>query len=161
MTLTTALVVVSALLAIVGGVTAVSARRLMRSVASLALLFVGVAGLFGALGAPYLAAAQLFLFVGGVVTLLALAFGSTATPLVRGRAYLATGALLFGLLIGAWFLPPLQDAGMVISAHAVAAALFVNYGPALEIALLIILSGVISIGYVLDEDTRRERGGER
>lgn len=151
------LTLVSAAAAIVGGIGAVSARRLMRAVASLALLFAGLAGLFGLLGAPYLAAAQLFLFVGGVVTLLALAFGSTHTPVAHGTALVTIGVAAVGVLLGVLTFPATQDTGVSVSVQEVAHALFVQYGPALQVALLIILSGVLGIAYLLGERTEAQR----
>jgi NADH-quinone oxidoreductase subunit J len=154
-----ALGVTSAALALVGGIGAICARRLMRAVASLALLFIGLAGLFGSLGAPYLAAAQLFLFVGGVVTLLALAFGSTTTPVTRGTFFITTGIALVGILIGTRILPTITDAGTSVTPAQLAQALFVTYAPALEVALLIILSAVIGVGYLLSGEREQHDGG--
>ena len=148
------LMLLGAIVALVGGIGAVGARQLMRAVAFLTLLFIGLAGLFGALGAPYLAAAQLFLFVGGVVTLLALAFGSTATPVARGTAIVTAAVALLGALVGAAVLPSIPDAGTTVAIADLARALFVLYGPALEVVLLIILSAVIGVGYILADDQR-------
>lgn len=145
------LTILSAAVALLGGIGAVSARQLMRAVASLALLFIGLAGLFGLLGAPYLAAAQLFLFVGGVVTLLALAFGSVHTPITRGTVWIAAAIALLGILVGSAVLPTFTDMGAEVTPAQAAAMLFSSYGPLLAIALLVILSGVIGIGYVLAE----------
>jgi NADH-quinone oxidoreductase subunit J len=145
------LALLSALVAIAGGIGAVSARQLMRAVASLTLLFLGLAGLFGLLGAPYLAAAQLFLFVGGVVTLLALAFGSVHTPITRGTVWIAIAIALLGILVGSALMPSFADAGTLVEPSHAAGVFFARYGPLLAVALLIILSGIISVGYVLAE----------
>lgn len=49
-----------------GAVVATQARQLVRSVAGLALCFVGVAGLYYYLGSPFIAMMQLLIYVGAV-----------------------------------------------------------------------------------------------
>ncbi len=58
-----------ALLAIVGGLTVVLTRDVMRLILGLGLMLLSVAGLFGVLGAPFLTVAEIFVYVGGVLVL--------------------------------------------------------------------------------------------
>ncbi len=139
------------ILIVLGAIAALEARELMRAVLGLAVFFLGVSVLFGLLGAWFFAVGQIFLFVGGVVTLFVLAFSSTdaarqsslsLSPLL---ASLAVGGLLLWLSSGLGSAPP-------IPLQVFSTVFFTKYGLALNTALLLLFSAVMTAQYVMSED---------
>jgi NADH:ubiquinone oxidoreductase subunit 6 (subunit J) len=86
--------------ALAGAVGAVTSRDLVRAVMALGVALVGIAGLYGLLQAPYLAAIQLLVYVGGVLTvvlfgiLLTRREGDERVTVARGRVWPAVAAAL-------------------------------------------------------------------
>ncbi len=91
-----------------GALVATCSRRLVRSVAGLALCFTGVAGMYYFLLAPFVAMMQMLIYVGAVSILIAFAI-MMATPeegsipgrkiaALAGPLGFATGSLLFAAL---------------------------------------------------------------
>lgn len=137
------------LMLLLGAVVALSARQLMRGILGLAVSFIGLAGLFWHLGAYYLAVGQIFLFVGGVVTLFVLAFNFCEPPLQPRAGW--PGLLLallvlasLGAFVPAWtgFPPAVELAEL--------AQMFFGYGWALLAAFLLLFAGVIAAQYLLE-----------
>ncbi|MDD9953345.1 MAG: NADH-quinone oxidoreductase subunit J [Candidatus Woesearchaeota archaeon] len=151
--MTDVLTVISSLLCIVGALTSISAKEIMRGMLGLTVFFIGIAGFFGKLGAWYLAAGQLFLFVGGVVTLLVLAFSFTKTPasiIERFGSFAIAGivtvALLFVLPLASVVYQPLELTDF-------APFFFAQYGWVVNMALFLLLSAVIGAQYLLEDYT--------
>jgi NADH:ubiquinone oxidoreductase subunit 6 (subunit J) len=95
-------------LAAVAAVAAAMAPRIVHAAFGLMAAFFGVAGLYGLLGADFLALTQVIVYVGGILILLV--FGVLLTGRAKGAlglerpvkslgAALAGGALLLGLLL--------------------------------------------------------------
>ncbi len=95
-------------LIITGALVATCARRLVRSIAGLALCFTGVAGIYYFLLAPFVAMMQMLIYVGAVSILIAFAI-MMATPeegdlpsrrisALAGPLGFATGSLIFAAL---------------------------------------------------------------
>lgn len=141
----------SAAIALGGAVYAVGARHLMRGVLGLAIAFVGVAGLFGAMGAWYLAAGQVFLFVGGVVTLFVLAFSTVPLPIQKSEALGAAAVAVAALVTLAAMLPRPQ-AGEAPQLAALAADLFLRYGLVVNAALLLLLAALLGAHYLMEDE---------
>ena len=78
---------------LVGALGAVLARDLVRAVMAFGVALVGIAGVYGLLQAPYLAAVQLLVYVGGVVTVVIFGVLLTRRPtddkvtIARGRVW--------------------------------------------------------------------------
>lgn len=93
-------------LTLAGALIAVSARRLIRSVAGLALSFLGVAGLYYYLNSPFVALMQILIYVGAVcVTIIFAVMLADSSELKRiTRRNVLAGPLAFlaaGLLVWA------------------------------------------------------------
>ena len=109
MSITPLLFWIFAAMAVVGGLIAVLAPRIVHAVFSLMLCFIGVAAVYALAGADFLAITQLVVYVGGVLVLLAfgiLLTGRTAEALgmaeVRHRKVgIVLGGALFAGLIAA------------------------------------------------------------
>ena len=145
-----ALTIISILLTVCGALYALSARHLMRGVLGLSLFFLGIAGFFGELNAWYLAAGQLFLFLGGVVTLFVLAFNFEKTPeqtgaKVKGLFFAAAVGIVLSL-----FFPVLQKVGLHISAAELGRFFFTTYGIVFNIGILVLFSAFIGTRYFLE-----------
>lgn len=110
-----------ALLALLGGVVAVGARRLIHAVLGLATSLVGVAGVYVYLGTHFIAAMQVLIYVGAVC--ISLTF---AVMLARPPQEAARNPLFFPTKVGAGFVAALFAALVlgtaVLSTHWVPAA---------------------------------------
>ncbi|MDW7774266.1 MAG: NADH-quinone oxidoreductase subunit J [Desulfobulbaceae bacterium] len=89
---------------IFGAVIATMSRRLVRSVAGLAIAFTGVAGIYYFLLSPFVAMMQMLIYVGAVSILIAFAImmadpedhaGGSAGPILAGPLGFSIGALIF------------------------------------------------------------------
>jgi NADH:ubiquinone oxidoreductase subunit 6 (subunit J) len=133
-----------------GALYAIGARHLMRGVLGLAVFFLSLTALFALLGAWYLAIGQLFLFVGGVVTMFVLAFNTAKTDIHPGKGVGATLMALAVLGTMTLFLP-----GNVASVKAQTvtgfAAAFFGYGWIINIAFLLLLAAVIGAQHFLED----------
>lgn len=69
LTLTSVLTVALAVLAAIGAVAVVTTKDVMRLILGLGAVLLSVAGLFGVAGATFLAVAEVFVYVGGVLVL--------------------------------------------------------------------------------------------
>jgi NADH:ubiquinone oxidoreductase subunit 6 (subunit J) len=90
-----------------GALVAVTARDLVRAVLALGVALAGMAGLYGLLQAPYLAAIQLLVYVGGVLTVVLFGILLTRRPtadevtVARGRVWpAAVAAIVFAVPVG-------------------------------------------------------------
>jgi NADH:ubiquinone oxidoreductase subunit 6 (subunit J) len=99
---------VFALMAVGAAILAATATKIVHAAFGLMAAFAGVAGLYGLLGADFLALSQVLIYIGGILILLV--FGILLTGRIRGALGLerpekvgipiAVGALLlFGLLV--------------------------------------------------------------
>jgi NADH-quinone oxidoreductase subunit J len=93
------------LLTIGGAVTVVVARNILHAALALCLAFLGVAGLYVFLHADFLAAAQLIVYVGGILVLIifAIMFSSNAMR-EEGEHRRSWLALVAGIFVGALML---------------------------------------------------------
>jgi NADH:ubiquinone oxidoreductase subunit 6 (subunit J) len=142
--------IILGLLAAAGALYAISARQLMRGILGLALFFISIAGLFAGMGAWYLAAGQLFLFVGGVVTLFVLAFNFTKTPLYAGKSITAAFVCMIVLAIASTFLSAIAPVD-VPSIVGFGTVFFTQYGWVLNAALLLLFAALIGAQYLLED----------
>ncbi|MBI3911883.1 MAG: NADH-quinone oxidoreductase subunit J [Armatimonadetes bacterium] len=94
------------LLTIISAVVVVAERNIVRAAVSLGLSFLGVAGLYLLLHAPFLAGAQVLIYVGAITILILFAIMMTAQRLMRPprralETWILSGAVataLFGTL---------------------------------------------------------------
>ena len=139
-----------------GAMIAVSAQRLVRAVAGLAICFTGLAGVYYFLLSPFLAMMQLLIYVGAVSILIA--FGiMMATPeekrgtgmknrsLLAGPLAFSTGALMFAALtvLGLktqWQVFPRQGTGDI---KAVGMALLTTHSMVFELISIVLLLAII------------------
>ena len=112
--MTTLLFGAAAAAVLAGALGAVLARDLVRAVMALGVALAGMAGLYGLLQAPYLAAIQLLVYVGGVLTVVIFGVLLTRRPdddrvtVARGRAWpaaVAAAAFAVPVAIAVWSLP--------------------------------------------------------
>jgi len=106
---------VFAAMAVLGAVVLFAHPSIVHGAFALVLSLLGVAGLYWTLGADFLGATQLLLYVGGVTVLLLFAVMLTTRDSQRiqlGRY--VVGALLVGLL-GAWLYQAYEGAAAVIA----------------------------------------------
>lgn len=130
---------------------AISAQQLMRGVLGLAIFFLALAGIFGILGAWYLAVGQLFLFVGGVVTLFVLAFNFTRTPLSNGKGVVAAFICMVALAALTLYLPPSWSPATAPTLEQFGTMFFTQYGWVLNIALLLLFAAVMGAQYFMED----------
>ena len=144
-----------AALTVVGAVSVVTAREMMRMILGLGAFLLGVAGLYAWYGFELLAVAELFVYVGGVLVLFLFAITSMGRdPEGRaverrfnpGAAIVSVGlpATLFVALAGA--LPAVS--GATTSTEAAATALLGPLLPAFEVVgvvLLVALAAALAI----------------
>jgi NADH:ubiquinone oxidoreductase subunit 6 (subunit J) len=145
------LLLVTSSIAALGALYAINARQLMRGVLGLAVFFIALAMLFAQLGAWYLAVGQLFLFVGGVVTLFVLAFNFVRTPIQHSGSFWPWMVSMLALLSLALFLPFSFATPQGISLTTFAAEMFLQYGWILNLALLLLFSAIITSQYLLED----------
>lgn len=162
--MTTALSLILALLAIVGGLTVVLTRDVMRLILGLGLMLLSVAGLFGVLGAPFLTVAEIFVYVGGVLVLFLFGImlvhrseadrpelGSRHDPLSFVLAAGSFGMILlvFEPLVGSTPLVALQP-----SMDALGATLTGPLLPHFEAAGVLLLAALVAVVAILGGDRR-------
>ena len=83
-----------------GAMVAINAKRLVRSVAGLALCFTGVAGLYYFLNSPFLAMMELLIYVGAVCVAIIFAV-MLAEPRSEDKVGKTSGlGALFGMIVG-------------------------------------------------------------
>jgi NADH:ubiquinone oxidoreductase subunit 6 (subunit J) len=144
------LLITTCLLAIIGALYALFAKHLMRGVLGLAVFFAALAGLFAQMGAWYVAVGQLFLFVGGVVTLFVLAFNFTKTPLQSEGGMLGVALMLVMLAAFGLFLPEIGPAQSVPFGE-FALVFFTQYGWIVNIALLLAFASLLGAQYLMED----------
>jgi NADH:ubiquinone oxidoreductase subunit 6 (subunit J) len=145
----------------------VSSRDLVRSVLALGVTLAGTAGLYGLLDAPYLAAVQLLLYVGGVVTVMVFgvlltrrAEGDDGQVVVeRGRvvpaflgALVVGGILLAGILASA---PAGSPASTLEPARSVGARFVTEHLLAFEIVSAVLLAAMVGAIVLVRRDPGR------
>jgi len=138
-----------------GGLIAVSARRLIRSVAGLALCSLGVAGLYYYLNSPFVALMQILIYVGAVcvtmVFAIMLAEPSEIKRVTRRNvlagplAFLVSGLLVWGLaglsLKTRWFSEMYLDNWGKVSD--VGRSLLTTYSLSFELISLVLVVAVL------------------
>ncbi len=142
----------------------VTVRNIVHAALSLALSFVGVAGIYVLLRAEFLAAAQVLIYLGAITVLIL--FGIMLTRHLTGQrppalashwpaAVVAAAALLAVLLHaavrGVW---PIAATAPVDSTTAVGLALVTNYVLPFELVSVILLAALVG-AVVLAKDERR------
>jgi NADH-quinone oxidoreductase subunit J len=142
--------VLFAAMCIGGALYAINAKQLMRGVLGLAVFFIGVAAFFGDMGAWYLAAGQLLLFVGGVVTLFVLAFNFTKPPTLANKRIGGIVVALAAAATMALFIPDVQP-GASPSFGVFATQFFVQYGLIINVVLLMLLGAIMGAQYLLED----------
>lgn len=159
-----------AALILVSAVRVITVPRVVHAALYLALCFVGVAGVFLLLGADFLAATQVLIYVGGVTTLIIFAIMLSAPPEVRGKAgdtgqgdggskaqqiwvavLAALGAAGFAAVMGMLY----QRAGFSAQAAPLGrttarlgAEIFTAYALPFEVASLILLAALVGAIYL-------------
>jgi NADH-quinone oxidoreductase subunit J len=161
-----------ALLAILGGVVAVGAKKLIHNVLGLATSLVGVAGLYVYLGTHFIAAMQILIYVGAVCISITFAVMLARTPQEEERDPLrlplkvAAGfvtALVAGLVIGSiarsvtWTPAPVVTVDASI-AH-VGTRLLTSYALVFELISLVLLVAIVG-SVVLAKRGRGLAGGK-
>jgi NADH:ubiquinone oxidoreductase subunit 6 (subunit J) len=151
----TVLFVGMAATALAGAIVAAASRRLVRSVAGLALSFMGLAGLYYFLHSPFLALMQILIYIGAVCVAIMFAL-MLADPhdeprsfrrelLVGAGSFVAAGALATALLalIGSarWMPPPPQPNTGTI--QEIGHALLRPYGLAFELISVVLLLAIL------------------
>ncbi len=140
---------------IAGALFATNARSLIRSVAGLALCFLGVAGLYYYLGSPFVALMQILIYVGAVcVTIIfAVMLAETAEVkrIVRQNAFAGTlaiiscGALVWALAALAFKMDwkKIPGPGGDGSVEAIGQSLLTTYSMSFELISVVLLVAVI------------------
>jgi NADH-quinone oxidoreductase subunit J len=138
-----------------GALIATSARSLIRSVAGLALCFLGVAGLYYYLNSPFVALMQILIYVGAICVTIIFAVmlaGSSELKQVPRRnvlvgplAFLVSGLLVFALaglaLKTEWLAAPcLVNRGTV---EDLGQSLLTTYSMSFELISLVLLVAVV------------------
>ncbi|NTU60271.1 MAG: NADH-quinone oxidoreductase subunit J [Deltaproteobacteria bacterium] len=160
-----------ALLALVGGVIAVGAKKLIHAVLGLITSLVGVAGLYVYLGSHFLAAMQILIYVGAVCISLVFAVMLARTPQeeeanpLRLPGKIGAGftvALFVGLVLGQavvrW---PWKASAVVVDAATknVGTRLLTSYAFVFELISLVLLVAIIG-SVVLARHGRGRPAGE-
>ncbi len=139
-----------------GALVAVTAGRLIRSVAGLLLCLIGVAGIYYFLNSPFVALMQLLIYVGAVGVVIAFAVmladpnpdkqpARGRNPLMGGLGFLTSGAVFAGLaFLGAstaWkrHMGPPTDSGMA----AIGKSLLTTYSMVFELISIVLLVAII------------------
>lgn len=139
-----------------GAMIAVSAQRLVRAVAGLAVCFTGLAGVYYFLLSPFLAMMQLLIYVGAVSILIAfgimmatpeekMGVGMKNRPLLAGPLAFSTGVLMFAALtvLGLktqWQVFPRLGTGDI---KAVGMALLTTHSMVFELISIVLLLAII------------------
>ncbi|MCL2341166.1 MAG: NADH-quinone oxidoreductase subunit J [Proteobacteria bacterium] len=143
-------------LVVAGATIAVSARRLVRAVAGLAVCFTGLAGVYYFLLSPFLAMMQLLIYVGAVAILIAFGImmvtpdepqtvGMKRRTALVGPLAFSVAALIFAALsvLGLkteWQVFPRQGASDI---KAVGLSLLTTYGFVFELISIVLLMAII------------------
>lgn len=160
--LTVAVTVALGLVALAGALTVVLARDVMRLALGLGALLLAAAGLFGIVGFGFLALAEVFLYVGGVLVLLLFAMmlvrrgGADDERLTsRHDALPAIAAGGIGLFLFVMLRPLAGELVIVapVTTEGLAAALLGPLLPHFELAGLLLLAALVAVVAVM--------GGER
>lgn len=139
-----------------GALVAVTASRLIRSVAGLLLCLIGVAGIYYFLNSPFVALMQLLIYVGAVGVVIAFAVmladpnpekqpAHGRNPLIGGLGFLTSGVVFAGLaFLGSstvWqrHVGPLLDGGMA----AIGTSLLTTYSMVFELISIVLLLAII------------------
>jgi NADH-quinone oxidoreductase subunit J len=148
----TILFILAAAVVVVGALVTVLARDLVRAVLALGAMLAGTAMLYGLLDAPYLAAVQLLLYVGGVVTVLVFGVLLTRRPeggtveIARGRTWpalvaaLAFAGVVAAAILRAPFVPP---GDVAESTASVGARFLTEHVLAFEVLSLVLLAAMV------------------
>lgn len=129
-------------------VTVVTARSLFRATFALAATLLATAGFYLALSAPLLAAVQILLYTGGVLTLVVFALVVVGTPESGDRwrrpvpAAVLSAAVLSVLVAAARSIPAARIEGGLDSGPAVGRLLFREYLVPFELLSVLLLGAV-------------------
>uniref|UniRef100_A0A7C4EHV9 NADH-quinone oxidoreductase subunit J n=1 Tax=Fundidesulfovibrio putealis TaxID=270496 RepID=A0A7C4EHV9_9BACT len=139
---------------VAGALIATNARRLIRSVAGLALAFVGVAGIYYYLGSPFVALMQVLIYVGAVCVTIIFAIMLAETteskllasrsPFFIGLGVVASAAIVWALwALGRetpWKPAASQSGGGV---EELGKSLLTSYGMSFELISVVLLVAII------------------
>lgn len=142
-------------LCLVGAVTVVLAREVMRLVLGLGGFLLGVAGLFAWLGFGFLALAQLFLYVGGVLVLVLFAImlvhrAAPGQPSLASRhdvlaAIASAGIAGFAFMMLRPAVETAEPSTRVATTDGLAEVLLSSMLPQFEIAGLLLLAALVAV----------------
>lgn len=142
-------------LCLVGAVTVVLAREVMRLVLGLGGFLLGVAGLFAWLGFGFLALAQLFLYVGGVLVLVLFAImlvhrAAPGRPSLASRHDVLAGIASVGIAGFAFMMlrpavETVEPSARVATTDGLAEVLLSSMLPQFEIAGLLLLAALVAV----------------
>lgn len=142
-------------LCLVGAATVVFAREVMRLVLGLGGFLLGVAGLFAWLGFGFLALAQLFLYVGGVLVLVLFAImlvhrSAPGQPSLSSRhdvlaAISAAGIAGFAFIMLRPAVDAAEASARVATTDGLAEVLLSSMLPQFEIAGLLLLAALVAV----------------
>jgi len=148
-------------------------RSAVHALLYLIVSFLAIAGLLFVLGAPFVAALEIIIYAGAImvlfvfVTMMVSAGSEASTDEARWglwRALLGPaliGCVLVGELISVLsHTPALQFSGAVVSPKAVSVALFGTYVLGVELASLVLLSGLVGAYHLGRRMLYRDREGE-
>jgi NADH-quinone oxidoreductase subunit J len=150
-------------LATAGALSVVFARNLMRLALGLGLFFVSGAGLFALFGFGFLALAQVFIYVGGVLVLMLFAMmllhrGRTGQPTLEIRhdpvAVVACVGIFGFLLLLMGPLAPLVEASTSGGVDALGEALLGDMLVPFELSGLLLLAALVSVVSVMGGDEK-------
>ncbi len=148
-----------------------STQRLIRAVFGLFGVLFSVAAQFVLLGSPFLGAAQVIIYIGGILVLVIFGIMLTGryglhlktpqSPITNVLPALVLGlALLFGLL---WALWPMLEPGFstatsarVVSTNTLGQALLTDYLPVFEWAGVLLLVALMVAAYFMREPEREQ-----
>lgn len=153
-----------AALALIGAVTVVLTRDVMRLALGFGAFLLAVAGLFALHGFGFLALAQIFIYVGGVLVLILFAImlihrGEDGTPALSSRhdPLAAVASAGVALLAGQLLTPYARALDGVEAHHALvdlSSALLGDWLPHFELAGLLLLAALVAVVSVSGGDRR-------
>jgi NADH-quinone oxidoreductase subunit J len=150
-------------LAILGAGVAALSREVMRMALGLGVLLLATAGFFAYYGLGFLAVAELFLYVGGVLVLFLFAImlvhrSDAGAPVVEWREepLMAVSCLSLSLLVFAMLAPVAGGVGTlpapVVSASSLASSLLGLQLPQFELVGVLLLAALVAVVFVMGGD---------
>jgi NADH-quinone oxidoreductase subunit J len=150
-------------LAVTGALVAALSREVMRMALGLGVLLLATAGFFAYYGLGFLAVAELFLYVGGVLVLILFAImlvhrGEGGSPVVerRDEPVMALSSLSLVLLVFAMLVPLARNLNHTpspaLSPETLAAVLLGARLPQFELVGVLLLAALVAVVFVMGGD---------